>query len=140
MIVECLVNKGKDLPGYQHGLYYTEHTSFRVSIGEEYQVYAMSWFRKGLLVLLYNDVRYPSWYPIELFRVVDGSVPGDWRFARRDGGEYGTEGILGYSEMVEDENHSDRLEGLDRDALRAFLRQVEKRTGEKATLIGDESI
>jgi hypothetical protein len=129
MKIKCQVNHGRDLPAQRHGLFYTEKSVFHIAVGAIYDVYAMTLFKKGITVLVFDDARQPGWYPIELFEVVDGTLPGDWKFSRRSEGEYGNEAVFGYPELVDDENHLESLVELNRDALEVFFAQVERRTG-----------
>ncbi|MDT7726628.1 MAG: hypothetical protein QOI21_3204 [Actinomycetota bacterium] len=137
MKLKCQFNNGKDLPAQRHGLYYTERSVFHVSVGRTYEVYAMTLYKKGITVLVLDDVRQPNWYPVELFEVVGGDLPDDWKFARRGEGEHGTEAIFGYPELVDDESHLESLVGLKKRALEVFSVQVERRTGEKLEGFGN---
>ncbi|WP_173142061.1 hypothetical protein [Kibdelosporangium persicum] len=120
--MKCLRNKG--LPEPAHGLYYTEHTVFEVTVGETYPVYGISMFNRGLTLLLRDDTGKPNWQPIELFEVVDGRLPDGWKFATRDQGEAYTQAIFGYPRLVDDEGHEEALIEREPDAMRVFLDYV----------------
>ncbi|SHF89412.1 hypothetical protein [Streptoalloteichus hindustanus] len=131
MLLRCVANRGKDLPPGEYGLRAADKVRYPVTVGHTYQVYAMVFFRRALVVLLNDDNSMPRAYPVELFEVVDGEVPDDWTFARRfRDGEFGVTAVLGYSELVADEDHLDLLMDNDREAWRIFFREVRRRSSD----------
>jgi hypothetical protein len=124
MIVKCLANKGRSLPADYRGLYFTEHTRFDVTPGQGYQVYEMALFNSGLTVLVVDDQRQPNWYPIELFEVEDGNLPGNWCFALRNGDQAGTQAVWGHPRLVNDPALDEALADQDSDARVVFWREV----------------
>ena len=57
---------------------YTNKSQTFLTIGQEYEVYAVAIFKGLTSLLIVNDVRYPSWEKGWLFDVVDSSVSPDW--------------------------------------------------------------
>jgi hypothetical protein len=72
----------------------------------------------------------PSWYPIELFDMVDASVPSGWLFrsafeAARPRLAQGFEAVWGYPSLVADDGHLIALLEREPDAIATFLRESE---------------
>ena len=84
----------------------------------------MAMYKLGLIVLIESDTGRPDWLPAELFEVVDGELPADWRFATRDEGESGMQAIWGYPELVDDPGHKDALIEREIAALTVFAARV----------------
>ncbi len=124
MIVRCIVNSGAGLGALGHGLHFSADTRFDVSVGAGYPVHGMAIFERGLIVLVKDETGRPNWYPVELFEVVDGTLPADWRFATRDEGASGMQAIWGYPELVDDPGHKDALIEREPDALAVFAGRV----------------
>jgi len=124
MIFRCRTAKGHELPTSHKGLYFTEHTVFHVTPGQNYRVYEMALFNSGLIVLIVDDNRQPNWYPIELFDVVGGKLPADWLFAVRGGDETGTQAVWGHPRLVTDPTLDDSLANQDSEARVIFWREI----------------
>ncbi|MFE3171727.1 hypothetical protein ACFXPA_02815 [Amycolatopsis sp. NPDC059090] len=84
----------------------------------------MAVYKLGLIVLVESDSGRPDWLPVELFEVVDGELPADWRFATRDEGGSGTQAIWGYPQLADDPGHKDALIEREEPALAVFAAQV----------------
>lgn len=99
-------------------------------IGESYDVFVLRESDGGLWVLLdtvpQSDHPYP--YPLEMFDVVDASIPEDWSigFERRAHGTTMTS--VGFSEWVKDATFYERLLDREPDALAIWERQRLKRS------------
>ncbi|WP_120026865.1 hypothetical protein [Amycolatopsis panacis] len=76
------------------------------------------------MVLLESDTGLANWFPIELFEVVDGALPANWRFATRDEGETGLQAIWGYPELVDDPSYNEDLVEREAPAAAVFAAQV----------------
>lgn len=124
MIVRCRTNKGRDLPPDYRGMYFTDETIFYVTPGKSYRVYEMALFKLCLLVFIVDDARRPDWYPMELFEVEDGSLPGNWMFALREEGEKGTQAVWGHPRLVGDPDLDYALADQDPDAQVVFWREI----------------
>lgn len=130
MKIECIGNRGTDLPVQEIDRFGTEHTLFDVSLGREYRVYAMSLGDAFLEVLIADDTGKPGWYPLSLFKVTDSRLPAHWEFARmpsEGGARDGTGALLttdtarwGYPEVVHSEEHNIGLIEREDEDLRTF--------------------
>ncbi|MGW4876482.1 hypothetical protein ACWEPI_07965 [Streptomyces sp. NPDC004262] len=82
MKVRVISNSGGQLPPSmldpRWGL--TRETSFPVTVGKEYDVYAITAIKDSFWYYLLDDhdLPYPVWYPSPLFQVSDGSIPAHW--------------------------------------------------------------
>ncbi len=130
MIVRCLANRGTGLGEPDHGLYFTDAAKFSLVVGKDYPAHGMAMYKRGLIVLVQAETGSPKWYPVELFEVVDGTLPADWRFATRDEGATGTQAIWGYPELVDDPGHKDALIEREPDALAVFADRVAAAAGQ----------
>jgi hypothetical protein len=119
----CTGSTGADLPAdmlERSGN--TLFSRFNVTVGAEYDVWAMALWTYGLGVLIVDDTGRPNWKPIALFVVGDGQVPTNWEFAavaQRDP----VVALWGYPTLVRDPNHHDNLIERKLSALDAFLRE-----------------
>jgi hypothetical protein len=125
MRVKCRINDGR----YLSKKYFaasrpeSERTVYHVSIGKEYQVFAMGLWHSVLILLLIDDTNKPNWYGIELFSVADGHVPANWQFSTSTANEAGVEAIWGYERLVSDPQHYEALIERDPAALEAFAEE-----------------
>jgi hypothetical protein len=55
-------------PPYKHNL----------TIGKEYEAYALALFEESLTIQIIDDLNYSDWVPASLFEIVDRTVPSDW--------------------------------------------------------------
>ena len=82
MRVQAISNSGEFLPASmidsRWGL--SKESSFPLSIGKEYVVYAITAVKDAFWYYLLDDhdLPYPVWYPSPLFQVADGSLPAHW--------------------------------------------------------------
>jgi hypothetical protein len=103
----------------------TEASIFHLTVGREYVVHAMAWWRSGVGVLVLTDLGRPGWVHIDLFDVVDARLPGSWRFGVVADPEY-VLALCGYEALTADVEHHDLLVYGQRDALRTFLAQRDR--------------
>jgi hypothetical protein len=123
MLVTCVANTGKDLsPKYRTGGT-TENSTFDVSIGGDYTVFAIALWKSQVLLLLADERELPNWYPVELFSVKDPRLPSDWIFGAFRTHEHDVEAIWGYEHLVRDSTHWEALLERDPKALRVFLQE-----------------
>ncbi|MDF2804278.1 MAG: hypothetical protein K0S61_4183 [Anaerocolumna sp.] len=123
MKIKCIANTGNLLSPAAKALGNSNETKYSVKIGEVFNVYGQHLF-KGVLSYLvigtYENL--PSWYPVELFEVVDPMLPLEWYY-----GFYGYDNLIssiwGYKELVSDENHHDELIEREDKAIRIFLKR-----------------
>ncbi len=57
---------------------YIPETGAEISIGTEYDVHAISFYKGIIFLQIVDDLRYPSWYPSTLFEVTNLDCPRDW--------------------------------------------------------------
>ncbi|WP_017594097.1 hypothetical protein [Nocardiopsis potens] len=133
MRMECLGNRGTDLPVQDVDHYGTEHTRFDVTVGREYTVYALTMAGPRLDVLIADDTGKPGWYPAPLFRVTDPALPAHWEFAYPPtSGQTDAETLTGdtarwgYPEAVRSERHGIGLVERDPDDLLVFYREQQR--------------
>ncbi|WP_147397375.1 hypothetical protein [Amycolatopsis panacis] len=74
--------------------------------------------------MIESDSGSSAWYPIELFEVVAGRLPVNWRFGTRDEGERWTQAIWGYPELVDDPSYNVDLVECEASAVAVFAAQV----------------
>lgn len=118
MIATCVINNVQSLP--PNPLAYNQSAVIHLSVDTEYAVCAMSIYAGALMVLVSDDTGLPNWYPVQLFRVIDSRIPGDWRFASYGESRH-LQALWGYDEMIEDEQHYDAILSRDPDALEEFF-------------------
>lgn len=129
MKVTAAGSRGADLPeeaigrtpGYKHSV-------FHVTVGEEYNVYAMALWVGGLILMVLDDLGRPHWYPLELFRVSESSVPAAWRFGyiQERVGTMAPIALWGYRSLIDDPRHHEALIDRNRGALRVFLDECDR--------------
>ena len=126
MIVTCRSNRGADLPPNctdpRAGIY--GNTIFPLSIGKEYQVYALTIYLCHAWYYIINDdsFDYPVWAPAPLFDITNPEIPTGWhctyhRFAH---GEYP---VISFPEWADDPTFYERLVDGDEAAKSIFDRQ-----------------
>jgi len=126
MIVRCRTAWGKGLPQNFRGLFYTERSVFHVTEGLDYEVYGLSLFNAGLVVLLKDDSGVPNWYPVEFFTVLDGKIPEGWHFGYHISEDSNTDAFWGYEQLVNDPTHQQGLLERDPAALDFFDRVIRR--------------
>lgn len=123
MKVKCIANTGNMLSQGAKALGNSDETKYAVKIGEVYTVYGQHIYKGVLSYLIVGTYEnLPSWYPVELFEVVDPMLPLEWYY-----GFYGYDNLIssiwGYKELVLDENHHDYLIEREDEAIRVFLKR-----------------
>jgi len=122
MIVECVRDKGWDVPADHRGPPLTAQVVFYLTVNQTYRVHGLALYNGGLCVLLLNDTELPNWYPVEAFTVVDSRLSTGWRFVLRDKVGYaGIQALWGYPELIENPNHFSELAELETSALTSFF-------------------
>jgi hypothetical protein len=121
--VKCIANTGNMLSQGAKALGNSDETKYAVKIGEVYTVYGQHIYKGVLSYLIVGTYEnLPSWYPVELFEVVDPMLPLEWYY-----GFYGYDNLIssiwGYKELVLDENHHDYLIEREDEAIRVFLKR-----------------
>ncbi|MEG0307616.1 MAG: hypothetical protein RR636_06720 [Clostridium sp.] len=96
-------------------------TEFELTINQEYVVYGIMLWEGVPKYLIIGNENLASWYPAELFEVVDNCLPLEWYFNYYSGESL--EAIWGYKEMVMDEAHYDELIEWEDEAVKIFLKR-----------------
>jgi hypothetical protein len=82
MKVRAISNSGRQLPlpMLDSGWGLTRESSFPITVGKEYVVYAITVVKDAFWYYLLDehDLPYPVWYPSPLFKVSDGTIPTHW--------------------------------------------------------------
>lgn len=123
MKVKCLFNTGM---GFSKDTILhmgcTVHTELPLRVDETYIVYGQM-ISRGILKYLIkgSGENLPSWYPAEIFEVVDPLLPLEWYFRYHD--EEPISAIWGFQELVNEEDYLDKLNDFDDDAIRIFLKR-----------------
>lgn len=130
MIARCIHTTGRALGTAARGHFYTDQTSFDVTVGVDYEVAGIGLYETVLLALIEDDSGMPNWLPVGLFDIVGEQLPTRWTFAILDGvaasgGDASGRWVAkwGYPELVRDPAHSDALINRDPDALAIFRRR-----------------
>jgi hypothetical protein len=127
VIIEAVGNRGRHLPrGVLEVSGNLPESIFHLSIGARYVVHAMALWESGMGVLVLDDAIRPHWYFLDLFTVIDPSLPPNWMFGRRESGSAGPMRCLwGYEALVLDTEHHDDLLERKRSALEIFVTSCE---------------
>ena len=133
MIARCVRNTGASLGEPVRGDCYKKESVFHVAVGAEYPVLALGMFETVLSALVCDETGKPNWLPLGLFEFEPQLLPAEWRFAVFDspaasGGDASNRWVAkwGYSELVDDPTHSDRLIERDPEALEVFFTELAK--------------
>ena len=121
MKIKCKSNQACILSDKALSVSGTSNTVFSLEIGRNYNVYSICLWEGVLKYLTIGEENLPSWYPAELFDVVDTMLPLEWYCDVKSGESL--EGIWGYKEMVLDENHYDDLLERETGAVEIFLKR-----------------
>ena len=123
MKVKCIENTGLGFSDYTiNNMGCTRNTKLPLKVGETYVIYGqMIW--KGILEYLvvgtYENL--PSWYPAELFEVVNSQVHFEWYYQYNKEAEISA--IWGYVELVEDKDYLYNLIEREEEAISIFLKR-----------------
>lgn len=127
MKIRCLGNRGSQLP--EAVLSFpgvTTDARYDIEVGAEYVVYATCcWTDCSWHYLIVDDAGHdrPSWYPADLFEIVDGRFPPHWMMSYFGWGDWprsvSLKAVIGYAEMM-DPAHHDALQDRREEALRLF--------------------
>lgn len=123
MKVKCIANTGDKLLittiNNSYGFYTTK---FSIKMGEKYIVYGQHIFNNVLgyfLIGTYENL--PSWYPAELFEVVDSMLPLEWYYQYNPNSPL--RAIWGYIELIQYGSHYDGIQEREDADIRIFLKR-----------------
>lgn len=123
MRATCVSKKGKAFSDQLIRAGYTVNSDFALSVGKDYEVYAMSLWCGVIMLLLADEHHLPNWFPMELFSLRDSRVPADWSFLQSLANEKGLQAIWGYERLITDASHYDDLIERGPTALRHFYEE-----------------
>lgn len=123
MKVKCLINTGAGFSEYTMAhMGCSINTKMPLCIDEVYIVYGQMIYR-GILKYLVKGTNedLPSWYPAEIFEVVDLLLPFEWYFQYKRDEEISA--IWGFQELVNDVQYLEDLIEREDKAIRIFLKR-----------------
>jgi hypothetical protein len=101
----------------------SDKTKYPIEIGAIYNVYGQQMFKGKLSYLIIGTYEnLPSWYPVELFEVVDSLLPFEWYY-KFYGYDSLVSSVWGYKELVLEDAHHDELIEREDEAIRIFLKR-----------------
>lgn len=129
MKVKCLSNTGSGFSEYTlTHMGCTVNTKLPLCINDIYIVYGQMIY-KGILKYLIKGTNenLPSWYPAEIFEVVDSLLPFEWYFRYNEGDEI--RAVWGFQELVNDKKYLENLIDREDNAIRTFLKRKKEIDG-----------
>ncbi len=127
MRLTCVKNRASLLSSeWREASGHSERTIFGVTVGNEYTVFAMALGRAGLQVLVLGDAGRPKWLTLDLFSVIESSLPAWWHFGRQNEQGWPLTAVWGYPSAASSADHISDLEERKLQALRVFLREVDR--------------
>ena len=124
MKAECVINDGSLLPTHYSALGYTEQTVIALKVGQIYEVYGTSVWRSIVSVLVVDEDDSPTWYPAEVFKVVDDTVPDNWFFKYYPDNQFGVQAVWGPELLVKEDGFYDALNDRVPSALHRFRMEL----------------
>jgi hypothetical protein len=126
MLVRCVHNTGRSLPKWLAHEYYGLEPGGKVelTVGREYVVYAMVCEQDCSWVYVCDDFprEYPHWYPLPLFAISDGKLPGVWRVGAHPRADGVPRFVIAYPEWAADPFHYEKLTNGDEWCLKVFAK------------------
>lgn len=100
--------------------------NFGLELGKEYLIMGILLAEKQLWYLV-DEKGKPSFYPYQLFQVIDASISANWHFKlySEDDGifPFDKEAMWGYAELCFDENHYEQLVDRVPEALELYFKR-----------------
>lgn len=124
----CAFNQSSMLSDHQRGRLADLESTYPLTVGHEYCVLGMIIFENVLSFLVPDDLGGPCFAPGGLFELGDHNMPGDWKFALREGTRasgrelwtHPLAAVWGYEELVTDTEHVAALAERRPEALDVF--------------------
>jgi hypothetical protein len=107
--VQCIANTAAVLSERHFRNGYTTESTFHISTGREYTLFAVSLYRGVVHFLLSDDTNRPNWYPFEMFVIIDCSIPHGWLLSSTPANAEGLQLLMGYPSLIEIDSHYDDL-------------------------------
>ncbi len=123
MKVKCIANTGAGFSKYTLShMGCSVNTRLPLRVNEIYAVYGQMLYRGILKYLIKGtDENLPSWYPAEIFEMVDPQLHFEWYFRYLKDEEISA--VWGFNELVNDEKYIDSLIEREDAAIRIFLKR-----------------
>lgn len=123
MKIKCIANTGeKLLLSTLNNSGDSCQTKYSIKVGETYTVYGQN-ITNGILkyLIIGTYEKLPTWYPAELFELVDPALPIEWYY------QYDVHSIVsaiwGYKELALNDTHYDALLEREPEAINIFLKR-----------------
>jgi len=126
MLIKCLSNTGNEI--LQSNLnelnWPRRETVFDITPGKVYFVDCITMWRDNVWYYIIddNELYYPTWYPAELFEIIDFTMPFFWIFGLETAYKDRIYPIISFPEWANDLNFYEKLIGGDEEAIRIFNR------------------
>ncbi|OTN87627.1 hypothetical protein A5819_000073 [Enterococcus sp. 7E2_DIV0204] len=123
MRVKCIAINGQGLNKFTlNNLGDTVKSEYPLKKDEVYTIYGQHIYKNVLSYLIIGTYEnLPSWYPAELFEVVDQQVYLEWYYSYESNSVISA--LWGYKELILTENHHDELIERTDEAIEIFLKR-----------------
>lgn len=123
MKVKCLINIPENLP---EGI--PDDFDYGLELGKEYIVMGIVTYKSSQVpYFLVDENGRPSWFPHQLFDLIENTIPGNWFLKINGVTEYSDiYSILGFEELCQDETYFDQLQDRVSGAMGIYFRRKEE--------------
>ncbi len=104
------------------GAFGSPQSSTHITIGKEYEVYALSVFEGVVFLQIITDVNISGWKPSWFFEISEATTPNDWVCCLPGGN---LQMVLGPAFVAADESSYNRMVELDSESVAAFWQRVD---------------
>jgi len=87
-------------------------------------VYGTSVWRSIVTFLVAEEDDFPTWYPAQVFKVVDDTVPDNWFFKYFSDNQFGVQAVWGPELLVKEDGFYDALNDRVPSALHRFRMEL----------------
>jgi hypothetical protein len=131
MKVKCLYNTNENF-FVKIGKYdFFQNYENALKITKEYIVYSISYYEDHVNYLIFDEYKRPFWYCDKLFIILDSKLSAYWYYKNYENKNYPLKMILGYFELINEEEHYDDLlkenkdcnEEKEKEALEIFYKR-----------------
>ena len=123
MRVKCRYNTGEHLHFETKEDEWQRKSEMDLTINKEYIVYGICYYDYIFKYLVYEDLNQPFWYACELFEIINDKIPSSWYFSFLYHLDSPMKILLGYDELVNNEDHNDDLLDKNESAERIFYKR-----------------
>jgi hypothetical protein len=124
MKAECVITNGALLPARYSALGYTAHVVIALKVGRIYEVYGTSVWHSIVSFLVMDEDESPNWYPAEVFKIVDDTVPDNWFFKYFSDDQLSLQAVWGPELLVKEDGFYDALNDRVPSALHRFRMEL----------------